>query len=204
MNTADKRITELVRTSRPLFPSDSVSRAVALVRASGGSAAPVVSGMQVVGILRESDLLPVLAASANGSGTDPDSLPPVAQYMVPPSLFLRTDATIGAAAQAFANSDAEVLPVITEHGAYAGYLIRSDITAALSNAIRPAMSAGWDPVGVHLTCGPHGGVSDSALGFWESMFGVLILLGFASRRHRLDRADLPSQPLYAALLSEPT
>lgn len=207
MTTADKRITELVRTSRPLFPSDSVSRAVALVRASGGSAAPVISGMQVVGILRESDLLPVLAASANGRGQDPDSLPPVAQYMVPPSQFLRTDATIGAAAQTFANSDAEVLPVVTEHGAYAGYLIRSDITAALSNAIRPPMVGGLaTPLGVHLTCGTQrGGVSDSALVFLGVMFGVLNLLGFAIAAGIAWTAQTYlSQPLYAALLSEPT
>ncbi len=206
VSVPDSRITELVRTTRPLLPSDSVSRAVGLLRASGGSAAPVVSGMQVVGIVRESDLLPLLAASANGNGPDVDSLPPVGQVMSPPEGFLRADSTIREAADAFARSGAEMLPVVTDYGAYAGYLLRSDITAALSNAIRPPVVGGLaTPLGVHLTCGSQrGGVGDGALVLLGVMFGLLNILGFAiaggiawAAQHWF------GQPLYAALLSEP-
>lgn len=206
MNVSESRISELVRTSRPLLPSDTVSRAVGLLRASGGSAAPVVSGMQVVGMVRESDLLPMLAASANGSGKDVDSLPPIVELMSPVEGFLRPDATIREAAEAFWRTGAEALPVVTEHGAYAGYLLRSDITAALSNAIRPPMVGGLaTPLGVHLTCGSQrGGVGDGALVLLGVMFGLLNILGFVIAAGIAWAAQQwLGQPLYAALLSEP-
>lgn len=206
MNVPETRIAELVRVSRPLLPSDTVSRAVGLLRASGGAAAPVVSGTQVVGMVRESDLLPMLASSVNGSGSDVDSLPPVAAVMSPPDAYLRPDSTIREAAEAFWRTGAEALPVVTEHGAYAGYLLRSDITATLSNAIRPPMVGGLaTPLGVHLTCGSQrGGVSDAALMLLGAMFGLLNILGFVIAGAVAWAAQQwLGQPLYAALLSEP-
>ncbi len=197
----------MVRTTRPLFPDDSIQRAVTLLKASGGSAAPVIAGAQVVGIVCEADLVGLLSASSNnGNGPDMDQLPPVGRIMRPATAFAQSHATIRQAAELFSQTGAEALPVITPQGAYTGYLLRSDITTILSGAIRPPVVGGLaTPLGVHLTCGSQrGGVGDAGLVLLGVLFGVMNILGFALAAGAFWIVQKwLGQPLFASLMSEP-
>lgn len=206
-NIADSRISEIIRTSRPLFPGDSVTRAVSLIRASGGSAVPVVDAMRVIGIVRESDLLPLIAEASGALEYDPEKLPPVVSVMSQNGFSISPGATMGEAVRLFNETGAEVLPVVTETGGYIGYLLRADITATLSHAIRPPMVGGLaTPLGVHLTCGSQrGGVGDKGLVLMGMLFSLLQIAGLAiATLVAYGIESLLGPPTYAALLSEPT
>lgn len=206
-NIADSRISEIIKTSRPLFPGDTVTRAVSLIRASGGSAVPVVDAMRVVGIVRESDLLPLIADASSQVGFDPEKLPPVVSIMSPNGYSIAPNATIGEAVRLFNETGVEVLPVVTENGGYIGYLSRADVTATLSHAIRPPMVGGLaTPLGVHLTCGSQrGGVGDKGLVMMGMLFSLLQIGGLAlATLIAYGIETLFGPPAYAALLSEPT
>lgn len=167
----------------------------------------MVLGMQVVGMVREQDLLPLLSDASNGSTPDMSKLPSVEHVMRPPAGYLRAGSSMAEAAEKFTATEAEMLPVVTEQGGYAGYMLRSDVMAALSNSIRPQMVGGLaTPIGVHLTCGSQrGGVSDLGLILMGVLFGLLNLAGLAvfGALMWLGQRYL-GQPLYASLLSEPT
>jgi len=205
MDISHNPIAAMIRTTRPLFPSDPLTRAATLLRASGGVAAPVVSGNALVGVVREADLLRALA-SAGVCAVDLQAQTPVSGIMAPPTVLARPDCTIGQAANLFAESGAEMLPVVTDVGAYAGYLLRSDISAALGGAIRPPSVGGLaTPLGVHLTCGSQsGGVGSTGLVLLGVLFGLLNIVGFAVPVALAWAAQRwLGQPLYSALLSEP-
>ncbi len=204
----DNRILELIRTTRPLFATDPVSAAIALLRASGGSAAPVISGMQVAGIVHERDLLQIVnACSDDGESSGAERVPDISGAVRPVPAFIGPEATIAEAARLFEETGADVLPVSDSRGTYGGYLVRSDVIAALTNALRPAAVGGLaTPLGVHLTCGSQrGGVSDAALVLLGVMFGLLQIAGvllFVGASWLIQR--WLGQPLYAALLSTPS
>lgn len=206
-NFADNPITELVRTTRPIFVSDSISSAVSLLRASGGSAVPVVSGMRIIGVVHERDVLRLVNWSSNGRQPEPGSMQGIADVVLPSASFVASDATIGEAARLFEQTGEDMLPVSDSHGTYGGYLVRSDVLAALTSALRPATVGGLaTPLGVHLTCGSQrGGVGDVGLVLLGVMFGLLQIVGilvFVGVSWLIQR-NL-GQPLYAALASTPS
>lgn len=203
---ANSPITELIRHTRPLQPSDTVARAISSMRSHGSSAALVVSGYQVVGVVREADILSLVAASANGSGYNPEAMPDISSIVRPAPAFVPLGSTIHDATERFASTGADVLPVVAESGMYTGYLLRSDLAATVTSAIRPPTVGGLaTPLGVHLTCGSQrGGVGDFALILTGALFGLLGILGgalywlaaWAVQRWL-------GQPVYSALASPP-
>ncbi|MCC6485835.1 MAG: DUF1385 domain-containing protein [Armatimonadetes bacterium] len=203
---ANSPITELVRRTRPLQPFDSVTRAISSMRSHGGSAALVVSDYEVVGMVREADILSLVAASSNGNGYEQQTLPTISSIVRPAPTYVPEGSTIQEATGQFTATGADVLPVVGQSGMYVGYLLRSDLTAAVTSAIRPPTVGGLaTPLGVHLTCGSQrGGVGDFALMLTGAMFGLLGVLGGALYWLLAWAVQRWSgQPVYSALLSPP-
>ena len=201
---ADNKITHLIKHNRPLLITDSLSRAVSTMRANGAGAVLVVNGLQVAGIVRESDILTRITSSANGNGINAESFPLLASLVIPSQGFVPFGATIREAMDIFTATGAEVLPVVSSGGLYQGYLQRTDITATVTNAVRPATIGGLaTPIGVHLTCGSQrGGVSDWGLFLSGLLLGGLGVLGTVlySVLALLIQSTL-HQPVYSSLLS---
>jgi CBS domain-containing protein len=144
----DKPITDIIRHVRLLVPDDQVVRAASIMKALGIPELPVINYGRVVGLVRECDLLPLLARGEEGRQAA------VSQVMKREPVLANRFMNLEQVADYFSRGDAAVLPVVDEFGAYIGIITRSDVMAVMEKVLRPQTVGGMaTPLGVHLTNG---------------------------------------------------
>jgi CBS domain-containing protein len=169
-----------LRQSAPLSPHDSLAKAARLFRARNMPALVVAQGPQLLGIVRESDVLR-LAAEA----PDPAALirtARVAQAVRPIAFAISTSEPLVAAAAAMGEQEVEAAPVVDPSGRYVGMLLRRDVLAALEGQPVVGPIAGLaTPLGVHLTTGAlRAGAGDVGLALTGVMLMAMSILSMSA------------------------
>lgn len=163
-----------------LAPSDTVRRAAGLIRASGGSRILVHDQGRIVGTVSEQA---IAAFAARSDDSDAVLKSPIESLVDPDVLLVNSRVSLREAAELFASTDADVLPVIDEFGGYRGALFRSDVVGLLTQNLRPPTVAGMaTPLGVYLTTGSVSGGAGS-LGLFltgVSLALMIIVAGLAA------------------------
>ncbi|OFX14486.1 MAG: hypothetical protein A2Z18_05200 [Armatimonadetes bacterium RBG_16_58_9] len=170
-------ISELTRQAPVLSTRDTIRRAAGLIHGSEGAAVLVASNGQIVGMVDESSIARFLSASENleealGS--------PVEPLVEPSPVFVNSALTLREAAEIFGNTDADMLPVIDERGAYRGVIYRSDIIGTLTKTLKPPTVAGMaTPLGVYLTTGSITGGAGN-LGLFLTGVSLMLMIAASS------------------------
>lgn len=143
-------IGKIVRFVNPVNVDDSIGRTAESMRVSGVTVLPVLDRGRLVGLVTEGSILAAVA-SGNAKAVAAE---PVASIASRDGIVLDPRVEIGKAAEIMANGDFQSLPVANENGLYVGILVRSDVVAAMREALRPQSIAGMaTPLGVYLTTG---------------------------------------------------
>ena len=162
----------LARQIPPVAPDDTAGKAVMRLRQSPAGAVPIAYGSQLMGLLTEADLAPLLKQGVEQwRQLRVDDL---AQHQV---VALPSALPLEGALRAFDETGQTVLLVADGPAACRGLVTRSDVLAALSGELVPPHIGGMaTPLGVHLTTGnARGGVSDLGLYLTGA---VLMLLNY--------------------------
>ena len=128
------------RTVVTVKPLDSVRRARELLERHRINQLPVVVDGRVVGIITDRDLRDVFpsvlepARRPRSPDADPERVP-VRDVMAPRVLTLRPDATVAEAATLLRRERIGAVPIVDESERLCGILTRSDLLAALLNAV---------------------------------------------------------------------
>ena len=172
-----KTLRAVLRNPPELAPGDSLHRFVQLMRFEPIGMLPVTANGQLVGILAQRDLVPVLGC------TDPavrssEMQRPVADFMHAPAAALRARMSLSEAAVVFAESGQTMLPVLDDRDYYLGAVAAHDLLVPELPAPRPARIGGMaTPFGVYLTDGTvQAGVGNLALMSSGLMMTMLWLL----------------------------
>lgn len=179
---AETGITELVKHPQLLDAQDSVRRAAALIRASGGSTALVVRESRILGCIREASIAAFLASAPDAEAALRQPIEPLVQQY---PLFLGVSVSAREAAGVFAQNDVDMLPVVTEFGALRGVLYRSDVLGLLTRSLRPASVGGMaTPLGVYLTTGSiNGGAGSLGLYLSGVALGLMMIVSKLAGDH---------------------
>ena len=172
---SDRGITQLIKVHPVVTTSDSVRRAAGLIKGSDGSRLIVVNGGAVVGTVSEQAIVDFLSTAGD---VESAMKLPVDALVEPQPVFINSGVTLKEAAQVFASTGADTLPVIGSHGMVQGVLYRSDVIGSLTRTLRPPTIAGMaTPLGVYLTTGSQCGGAGSAGLF---LTGVSMMLMIAA------------------------
>lgn len=157
--TAAIRLADLVRSTPTLSPTDSLGKALHLLRQSPDGALPVVLQGRLLGMVAEVDLLTAVRQTA------PLGNQPVSIAMTQDVLAGQLDDSLAAAWERMAGGNLKTLPVIDHHDAFRGVVSRNDLLAALEDDLRPDVVGGLaTPLGVYLSTGDlRAGASDWGL-----------------------------------------
>ena len=173
----DRTITELVKTAPLLTPEDTVRRAAGLIRGSEGSSLLVLADGGIMGRVSEQAIAGLMSSSDDPEKAFEQS---VASLIEPNVVFVNTSMSLKQAAEVFASTGADVVPVIGAAGTYQGVLYRQDVVGCLTNTLRPPLVAGMaTPLGVYLTTGSlRGGVSN--LGLFLAGVSLMLMIAVAA------------------------
>ncbi len=169
---------ELVRRVPVLEATDTVRRAAGLMRESGATRVFVHEGNHITGTVSEQSIAGLLGRNGNLE----ESLDSPIQPLVEPNVtFISSRVGLVAAADMFASSGQDVLPVIDDYGSFYGAVYRSDVVGALAKTLRPPSVGGMaTPLGVYLTTGSvSGGAGDLGLLLTGVSMGLMIALATA-------------------------
>ncbi len=152
-------ITQLIKGAPILAPDDTVRRAVGLIRASSAGRVLVHDSGQIIGSVSEQAIAAFLANSEDREDLCDAPIRPLIDSNI---VLLNSGVTAREAARIFASTEADILPVIDNTGAYRGVLYRSDVVGMLTQNLRPPTVAGMaTPLGVYLTTGSLSGGAGS-------------------------------------------
>lgn len=167
-------IKHLIKTVPILTPYDTVRRAAGLIHASEGSRVFVRDEDQIIGAVSERAIIAFLASA---SDAEVASQSPIGPLVEPGIMLVNSDITARQAAEIFASTDADVLPVVDNQGAYRGVLYRSELMGYLTQNLRPPAVAGMaTPLGVYLTTGSVSGGTGSLGLFLTGVSLALMML----------------------------
>lgn len=171
----DSSITQLTKFVPVLEPEDTVRRAAGLMRSSEGSRLFVQSGGQIMGSVSERAIAGFLSGS-DGSDSELDAS--VNQLIEPNQALVSSSLTMRGAAEVFASTGEDVLPVVDEYGGFRGAVYRRDLVGLLTKNLRPPTVAGMaTPLGVYLTTGSvSGGVGSLGLYLTGVSLGLMMLI----------------------------
>jgi CBS domain-containing protein len=161
MTVADLR--DVMRSAAPLSPSDSIARAIRLLRARGLPVLPVADDGRLVGMVAEADLLRIAAGAA-----DPREVArtvPVGNVMSPIGFVAGERQSVREIANILQERSDPAVLVAAPDGRYVGILLPRDILAGVSGEpIVPPIAGLATPRGMYLTNGDiRAGVGDVAL-----------------------------------------
>lgn len=165
-----------LRQAPTLSPTDSIARAIRVMRARGLPALLVAEGLRLSGLITESDVLAFAANAANAREALRET--PLTHLMQPIPLAASLEADLTGIARELTSSGAPLVPVIGPDGRVLGLLLPRDILAAVAGEpVLPSVGGMATPMGVFLTTGAlRAGASDLALaGTGASMAGMNLL-----------------------------
>ena len=150
----------LARPIKPVSPDDPAGKAVLRLRQSPVGAVPIAQGFQLVGVLTEADLAPLLS-----QGAESWRKLRVSDLAQREAVAVPSDMPLAGALHAFEESGQPVLLVADGPNSCRGLITRSDVLAAASGELVPPHIGGMaTPLGVHLTTGTvRAGASDLGL-----------------------------------------
>lgn len=155
----NRTITDLVKLEPLLNSTDTVRRAAGLIRASSGSSLAVRNNNGICGMVSEQAITAFLGASDN---IDQALDQPIDNIIEEYPVLINSSVTLKEAAQIFASSGADTLPVIDSYGSFRGLVHRRDLIDILAHNLRPPSVAGMaTPLGVYLTTGTVSGGAGS-------------------------------------------
>jgi len=153
MPLGEREISQLIKGAPVLTATDTVTRAVGLMRAADTSSILVLNGGSKFARLTERAVAAHLGAADDREAA---LTAPIGPLTEPDVLFLNQHMTLRQAAQAFASHPADLLPVLDDSGAYRGVVYRRDVVALMTDNLRPPVVGGMaTPLGVYLTTGSH-------------------------------------------------
>lgn len=174
---SDSNILNFLKSAPILSEDDTIKRAAGLIRASEGSAIFVRFGNSVSGIVTEQSIAAFIS-SADDVQEALDA--PIGPLVNQACAVLHPSATMNDAAEAFGESDSDVLPVVDESGAFVGAIYRGDVICILTDNLRPSSVGGMaTPLGVFLTTGSHSGGVGS-LGLMLTGVSLRLMIAAAS------------------------
>jgi len=167
-------IKHIIKTAPILTPYDTVRRAAGLISASDGSRVFVRDRGQIIGAVSD---WAIVAFLASADDVETASKSPIGPLVEPGVLLVNLDITARQAAEIFASTEADVLPVIDNLGGYRGVIYRSDLMGYLTQNLRPPAVAGMaTPLGVYLTTGSVSGGTGSLGLFLTGVALALMML----------------------------
>ncbi|HEY3283438.1 MAG TPA: DUF1385 domain-containing protein [Armatimonadota bacterium] len=195
------RAGQVARPVKPLAPGDTLSRAAALMRATGLSTIPVTEDGRVIGGVSEQALGRALLS-------DPVDAPlwPVARVLGDGLRVVPETALLPEALGILDDSPSGVGVVADWSGACQGVITRADVMSAWDSGVKPARIGGMaTPLGVYLT---GGGVQAGAGNLGLALTGVMLCLAVGAAGWALQALLIYGQrafgvPLMAALNSTP-
>jgi CBS domain-containing protein len=170
-------VAQLARNVPIIAPEDTVRRAAGLIRASGGSRVLVHDHGRITGTVSERAIAALLAGAES---LDEALDAPVGRLLDPNVVLVNWGVSLREAAELFASSDVDLLPLIDGSGAYHGAVFRSDLVAHLTGNLRPPTVAGMaTPLGVYLTTGSVSGGAGS-LGLFLTGVSLALMMTVAA------------------------
>jgi CBS domain-containing protein len=167
-------IKHIIKAAPILTPYDTVRRAAGLISASDGSRVFVRDRGQIIGAVSDRAIVAFLASADD---VEAASKSPIGPLVEPGVLLVNLDITARQAAEIFASTEADVLPVIDNLGGYQGVIYRSDLMGYLTQNLRPPAVAGMaTPLGVYLTTGSVSGGTGSLGLFLTGVALALMML----------------------------
>lgn len=166
---------ELVKRVPVLETTDTVRRAAGVLRAVEGSRVFVHEGSRIVGTVSEQ----AIAALLGKNGSVENVLDTKIEPLVEPNVtFISSRVRLVAAADLFASSGQDVLPVIDDYGSFYGAVYRRDVVGALTRTLRPPTVGGMaTPLGVYLTTGSiTAGAGDTGLFLTGASMGLMMVV----------------------------
>jgi len=159
-DAAQLAVGHLARPIKPVSPDDPAGKAVARLRQSPVGAVPIAQGFQLVGLLTEADLAPLLS-----QGPESWRKLRVSDLAQRQAVAVPSDMPLAGALHAFEESGQPVLLVADGPNSCRGLITRSDVLTAASGELVPPHIGGMaTPLGVHLTTGTvRAGASDLGL-----------------------------------------
>ena len=173
----DRTITELINTAPLLAPEDTVRRAAGLIRGSDGSSLLVLADGGIVGSVGEQAIAAFLSKSDD---LEKALEQPVGPLIEPNVVFANASMSLKQAAEVFASTSADMVPVVGDVGTYQGVLYRQDVVGCLTNTLRPPLVAGMaTPLGVYLTTGSVRGGANN-LGLFLTGASLMLMIAAAA------------------------
>lgn len=169
---------ELVKRAPVLETTDTVRRAAGLIRQTEGTRVLVHEGNRIVGTVSEQ----AIAALLGKDGSVENVLDSTVESLVEPNAtFISSRVGLVAAADLFASSGTDVLPVIDDYGSFYGVVYRRDVVGALTKTLRPPTVGGMaTPLGVYLTTGSiAAGAGDLGLFLTGISIGLMMVIATA-------------------------
>lgn len=174
---SDSNILNILKSAPILSQNDTIRRAAGLIKASEGSAVFVRFDSSVSGVVTEQSISAFIA-SKDDTREALDA--PIGPLSKPTTAVLHPSSTIKDAAEAFGESDSDVLPVVDDYGTFMGAIIRADVICILTDNLRPPSVGGMaTPLGVFLTTGSHSGGA-GALGLILTGVSMSVMIAIAS------------------------
>ncbi len=162
---------QIAKWVKPLTPTDTLSRAIHLMRTTGVTALPIAQEGHIIGFVREEDLVKALS-------TSPFLAPEWSVSSLMTEDFTQVDPStpLEEALKIVSSNGTSVLGVVDEGGNYRGLVTRGDLIGAWTHRLRPARIGGMaTPLGVYLFAGGvRGGVGDLALFLTGAVLSALV------------------------------
>lgn len=172
----EKNIANLIQRAPVLSPDDSIRRAVGLIRTCAGSSIIVANCGHVVGTINEQSIAAHLAQAQDPEAALSDTIGPI---LTPGITFINVSSTYKQAADIFASSGADVLPVISNSTLFIGVIYRRDLLGLMTKNLRPQSVAGMaTPLGVYLTTGSQSGGAGS-FGLFLTGASLMLMMSIA-------------------------
>ncbi|MCE5315464.1 MAG: DUF1385 domain-containing protein [Armatimonadota bacterium] len=176
----DNSISTLIKRSPVVASEDSIRRAAGLIRGTSGSRILVLSDGRVAGTVSERGISAYIASSDDVDNALNSN---IGQIVETNGTFINIGTPMKDAAQVFAATGEDVLPVIDNSGSYQGVIYRRDLVARLTKDLRPPSIAGMaTPLGVYLTTGSISGgagnlglfLTGASLGLMMTVAGLIV------------------------------
>lgn len=180
---AEATVRQLVRYVEPLAPTDTLGKAVEVLRRSGSEAAPVIEGEAIVGLVTEATLLRTLRfppeTSPHADPVEEARTAPVGPVADTEVLLIPDWYSLAQAAHLLESRAVGSLPVVDEAGRYRGMIQRRELIEALNYTFRPLSVGGMaTPLGVYLSTGNYrAGAGDLGLMLTGMTMGLLFFVG---------------------------
>jgi hypothetical protein len=169
---------ELLKRVPVLEMTDTIRRAASLIRESDGTRVFVHVGSRIAGTVSEESITELMGR--NGV-TDEVLDSPIEPLVDSDITYISSRVGLVAAADLFASSKQDVLPVIDDYGSFYGAVYRKDVIGALTKTLRPPTVGGMaTPLGVYLTTGSiAAGAGNLGLFLTGISIGVMMALATA-------------------------